>query len=307
MLYPTLPRAPRHPRPTAPAFLTTLVMLAIALVACGGTDDSQTAAHTDMDVQRIFREELQPLIPIFIITCDRLTVLKQTIAALAGASNGAYEVIIHDNHSTFPPMVAYLKELEAQGTKVAWRTEPADRVEMLDGVSETIEAWYRDHDAPFYAVTDPDVALEDNTGVALTLYAELLRRHPKATVVGPMLRVDDIPDFNPFKQNAIDTWHALYDGVTPLEEKFKGRTVRLLAGPIDTTFGMYRGNFTFHRLNRGYSVMPPYGAWHLDWYLDPRALTDDQTYYMRHASDVSHVGGPWMREHVDREAALAGG
>ena len=196
-------------------------------------------------------------------------------------------------------MVAYLHELEAQGTMVAWHEDPVDRAEMLDGVSTTISAWFRDHEAKFYVVTDPDVALEDSSGQALQLYAELLERHPEATVVGPMLRVDDIPDHNPFKQNAIDTWYALYGAVTPLAEIVRGNSVRLLAGPIDTTFGMYRADFAFHRLNLGYSVMSPFAAWHLDWYLDPANLTDDQTFYMRHASVVSHVSGTWMREYID--------
>lgn len=280
-------------------------MATVLLCACGEAPltDVPERLHATMPSHSLVATA-SPTIPVFIITCDRLTVLKKTIASLAQASDGAYEVVIHDNHSTFPPMVDYLHELESQGVLVAWRNEPVDRAEMLNGVSETIEAWFRDHDAPYYAVTDPDVALEDESGQALQLYGELLERHPEATVIGPMLRVDDIPDFNPFKQNAIDTWHYLYDGVPQVEETVAGTKVRLLAGPVDTTFGVYRANFTFHRLNLGYLVMPPYAAYHLDWYLDPHNLTEDQTYYMYHASEVSHVGGPWMREHVANSSTL---
>ena len=67
------------------------------------------------------------------------------------------------------------------------------------------------------------------------------------------------------------------------------------AGPIDTTFGMYRRGYAFRRLSQGFCAYAPYQARHLDWYLDPDALTEDQRYYMEHAFVVSPWGGVWLR------------
>jgi hypothetical protein len=255
------------------------------------------AAHTEAGGAG--RAQATTRIPIFIITCDRLTVLKETMASLERGAGLPYEVVIHDNHSTFPPMLAYLDALEAQGITVVRHDEDVIDVAQLDNVRQTIDAWYRTHDAPYYAVTDPDVALEDDTGRSLAFYAQLLEHYPQYNVAGPLLKVDDLPDY-PFKEEAVTGYRIRFSNVPVLQERFDGGVYGVVPGAIDTTFGMYRKSFGFHRLNEAIMARSPFAARHLDWYIDPTNMADDQVYYMRHASDVSHVGGPWMREYVDR-------
>ena len=61
-------------------------------------------------------------------------------------------------------------------------------------------------------VTNPDIELESGPGDILRFDAHLLPKHPRAQVVGPMLRIDDIPDTYPLKREVIrrhteQCWH----------------------------------------------------------------------------------------------------
>ena len=87
-------------------------------------------------------------IPIFLITCDRLTATQQTIASFYRGVHHLIEIVIHDNASSYPPFLPYLDELEAQGVRGVRNQKRAPHAEMLNDVRATVNAWYRGHDAP---------------------------------------------------------------------------------------------------------------------------------------------------------------
>lgn len=151
-------------------------------------------------------------IPIFVITCDRLTVTQQTIASFYREIAHPIEIVVHDNDSSYPPFLDYLDQLEAQGVRVVGSKKRVAQAEMLNEVRGTVQQWYREHDAPYYVVTDPDIELEPGPGDILQFYAHLLRKHPGAQVMGPMLRIDDVPDSYPLKKEVLrrhtdQFWH----------------------------------------------------------------------------------------------------
>jgi hypothetical protein len=260
------------------------------------------AAHPEMpDFRAHAPNDSRAPIPIFVITCDRLTVLKETIASFYRAIDRPIDLIIHDNHSTFLPMLAYLDALESLGITVVRHDQPADKVDMLSNVRESVDGWYCKHDSPYYAVTDPDIELQDGTGKILDFYSYLLDTHPEVNVVGPMLRTDDLPDYFPFKKDIIRGTLAEYGSRPSVYETFDGHQYRTIGGAIDTTFGLYRKSFGFSRLNYGIQAFPPFACRHLDFYLDPNNLAEDQIYYMKHASELSHVGGIWLREYIEKQ------
>lgn len=291
----------RHADQQEPTLRKILPLLLSTLFLCCGTESvnvtSTQPAPTTTAQQRsgLAPELTDEPIPIFLITCDRLTATQQTIASFYREIHHPIEIVIHDNASSYPPFLAYLDELEAQGVHVVRNERRAAHAEMLNGVRATVNAWYREHDAPYYVVTDPDIELESGPGDIMQFYAHLLQKHPRAQVVGPMLRIDDIPDTYPLKKEVIrrhtdQFWHK-----RPTPVPWKDAETTLQQAPIDTTFGMYRKGYAFRRLSQGFRTYAPYQARHLDWYLDPDSLTEDQRYYMEHASDVSHWGGVWLR------------
>jgi len=207
-----------------------------------------------------------------------------------------YEIVIHDNNSTYKPFLDHLSQLEQEGITVYRSTKTVTVEEQLNSVADSIDSWFITHSAKHYVVTDPDIALEGNCEDILELYAYLLDTVQSIDVVGPMLRIDNIPDFYPLKQKAIarhtkQFWHKM-----PLSMQWKSKTIQYQLAPIDTTFGMYRRGFRFHRLCNGYRIYAPYWARHLDWYINPAQMEEDQIYYLQHASMVSHWSGTWLRE-----------
>lgn len=240
---------------------------------------------------------MQHRIPIFVFTCDRIGVLRDSLASYRRIEPEPI-IVLHDNNSTYPPMLEYLRELEREGVEVVRTGTPIRVADDLNQISATVSDWFSRYDAPYYVVTDPDVAIEDGHSDILDAYGFLLEQFSDATVVGPMLRIDDIPDYYPLKFVAAGRHYYQFWHKTPEEIAWRGRVIKYQHATIDTTFGLYRKHFTFRRHTQGLRVYAPYWARHLDWYIDPAKMTDDQHWYMQHASGVSHWGGAWLRDEL---------
>jgi glycosyltransferase involved in cell wall biosynthesis len=229
-------------------------------------------------------------IPIFIISCNRLTTLKNTIQSYRRTFVDSFEIVIHDNSSTYPPLIKYLKELEQEGVIVYWTkgNHPKDAV-------VSVEKYVKEYNPDYYVVTDPDILFENVPGDLLEYYVFLLEKY-KVDVVGPMLRIDDIPDEYPLKKIAQKRHYDQFWHKVPISTVYKSHRYNIQFAPIDSTFGLYRGSFKFKNQNKGIRVYAPYDAKHTDWYLDPNHLEEDQKYYMEHANDQSHWGGVWLKD-----------
>ena len=229
------------------------------------------------------------MIPIFIITCDRMDVLKKSIQSYYDCIKTPFKIVIVDFGSTFKPTVEYLKGLEKEGTRVYWEKR-IDVNRELNRLSFYINDYFSTHPQSNYVVTDPDVALDSTEGDVLDVYSYLLDKLVKVSVVGPMLRIDDIPDHYPLKEKVtVDSYHTDFHSREVHAICYRNKAIRFVYAPIDTTFGMVKAGKQWIRPMRGARVLSPYSARHLDWYLDPENLTEDQIYYMEHASmKVAH-------------------
>lgn len=224
------------------------------------------------------------MIPIFIITCDRLKVLEQSIQSYYDNIKTPFKIVIIDFGSTFIPTLKYLKQLQGEGKKVYWM-DKINRNSDLNGIDKIIQNYFFDHPVSNYVVTDPDIALDDVNGDILEVYSYLLEEVPGINVVGPMLRIDDIPDYYPKKAKVVSkSLHVDFHSRTVSTIKYKDRDIKYIFAPIDTTFAMSKAGTHWMRLKRGARIFSPYSAKHLDWYINPEDLSPDQTYYIEHAS-----------------------
>lgn len=223
-------------------------------------------------------------VPIFIVTRDRLDVLLKSIESFKQL-NTNYEIIVHDNLSTFKPLIDYLKnESDAGNLTVYW-----NKRNVLEDVGRSISDYYRKGcKSDFYVVTDPDIQLMDIEPDMLEFYIFILKKYQNITVVGPMLQIDDLPDHYPLKQRVIESHTRQFWHKTPTHINYKGVDMQIQYAPIDTTFGMYRKSYSFKPLNSGIRTYKPYSARHLDWYIDPENLSPDQIYYLKSSSSVGH-------------------
>lgn len=229
------------------------------------------------------------MIPIFIIVKDRIQVLKESIESYQQIAT-PYEIVVHDNNSTFPATVQYLKSLEENGVKVYRTRGGRNKNEELNSVSYSIEDYRKHREFSYYVVTDPDIALDAVRGDILDVYCYVLERMD-IEVVGPMLRIDDIPDCYPQKQTVLKIHGAKYWGKEPSVLVDGKKTYRYVLSTIDTTFGLYRSSFKFIRKREGVRLLSPFSARHLDWYIDPANLLPDHVYYMQSAKfSINHWG-----------------
>lgn len=224
------------------------------------------------------------MIPIFIISCDRLEVLKKSIQSYNDCIKTPFEIVIIDFGSTYEPTLEYLKGLEHEKVKVYWK-EKIRHKGNLNNISEIVQDYFKDHSASNYVVTDPDIALDNVEGNILNVYTHLLEILPENYIAGPMLRIDDIPDYYPRKKEVIN-WEMRHNPprlkINTIQ--YENRIVKYIFAHIDTTFSMNRAGTSWRRYVMAARVMPPYSARHLDWYLNPQCLSGDQEYYMKHAS-----------------------
>jgi len=204
------------------------------------------------------------MIPIFIISFNRLNDLKQIISRLE--EDGYRNLHIIDNASTDKKLLYYLEHIPYQvhfmgknyGHMVFWQS----------GIfKDIIESQY-------YVVTDPDVIpIKECPDDYVEYFYRILNQYPDKQKVGFSLKIDDLPDKFRYKTDVIRWESFFYDkklSMSPL----------LFDAEIDTTFALYRPgkikNF-FYAIRTGY----PYTARHLGWYLDNENFSvADKTYFL---------------------------
>lgn len=225
------------------------------------------------------------MIPIFILTCDRLTVLKKSMASYYDYIKTPFKIVIIDFDSTYEPTMGFLRDLERRGVKVYRRERIGNKRRVNILINGVVQDYFKNHPASNYVVTDPDIALDNVEGDVLDVYAYLLKEFPQIPIVGPIMRTDDLPDCFPGKEGIINWENRINFGLGKVNSiQYKDRVIKFVRSRIDTTFRMDRAGAEWRCARGALRVLPPYGSKHLDWYLDPDNLTQDQKYYMEHAS-----------------------
>jgi hypothetical protein len=228
---------------------------------------------------------MEPYVPIFIIVHNQFEILKKTIASYEKYIKTPFQIVYHNVATTYEPTLQFLKEQELLG-RVVYNTTINDH----HTVTQTIDDYYQKHpECEYYVMTDPDIELDNVNGDILELYIHTLKE-TKAVSVGPMLRIDDIPDYYPRKDMAIDYHTQQFWSQCKFVIPFKKEKYRFIACSTDTTFQLcsFKNRPTCFPHHESIRVFSPYSARHLDWYIDPNNLTPCQKYYQQTASDISH-------------------
>jgi hypothetical protein len=205
-------------------------------------------------------------IPIFLVSFNRLSYLQAAIERFE--QMGLTNIIIIDNHSSYPPLLEYYKQTkhkvitmdENYGHRVFWKSPELRQ--------------YRDD---FYIVSDPDVIpIEECPDDLVERLFYVLKRYPNVTKVGLSLKLDDLPD------DGVLTNDVLCHEKQFVESYLKKENVYV--APVDTTFAIYAPDsiankkMTFYcGLRMGY----PYQARHMPWYKRKEEITDEDRFYSK--------------------------
>ena len=250
------------------------------------------------------------MIPIFVIVRDRITVLKQSMESWYKNIDHSIEIILLDQESTYPPMLDFLKEKQKEGIRVEYlkNTAPIPH-KTFPAIASPIYKICEEMKVDNYVLSDPDIILDDVDGDILDFYLYFMKMKPGFKAIGPMLRIDDIPDYYPFKNEVLTRhspfWQATgeFALIRPKEHmRYKNKTVSYQISPIDTTFSL-RNTKDNNGTGIGWTASAvrtrePYIGRHLDWYIDPDNLSDDQKYYIDTSNThkgISHWAGTWMK------------
>jgi len=232
---------------------------------------------------------------IFIISFNRITVLRRSLESYLKLDRiKPSNIHIIDTGSTNLELLQYYEDLKQMGAFVSMIGSLTGGADDLNCVSDVIETAKKTHDFDYYAVTDPDVSLEEAQSDVLDVYRSLLDADSRLEIVGPMLRIEDIPAEYParaacFKRHRDQFWHK-----NPACVELNQKRIHYQIAPIDTTFGLLRREQKFRRLLMGARVYRPYEALHLDWYFTPLNIPEDQINYIKTANPKISHWAPWF-------------
>lgn len=208
-------------------------------------------------------------IPIFIVSYNRLYDLQKIISVFE--KDGYDNLIILDNASTDSELLAYLRKIKNKytvhfftenfGHLVLWRCGLYD---------EYIQSHY-------YVLTDPDlIPIDECPSNYVEVFYNILQKFPQKRKVGFSLKIDDIPDYYPYKWDII-RFESFF------KKKIKDDNYTLYDAPIDTTFALYSPGKLHADSNINFSsairVGYPFVVRHSSWYIKPESMTQKQVKY----------------------------
>jgi hypothetical protein len=208
-------------------------------------------------------------LPIVINAFNRVTCLAELVTALR--ARGYWNLYVIDNASTYPPLIEYYRQARLS-------------VFFLDRNVGCYSLWRTDVEQAFvsshYAFTDPDVLpVDECPNDFVACFLAVLAAHPYVDKVGFGIKIDDIPDHVPLRNEIID-----------IERLFWRRPIgdHLYAAAIDTTFAVYRPGARGGHWLSAIRTGAPYLARHATYYAAPTNLPDEELYYRRTSRKATH-------------------
>jgi hypothetical protein len=140
------------------------------------------------------------LIPVYIISFNRLKYLKQSIEWLE--SNGHTNIIIIDNNSTFKPLLEFYDHTPHKVIKI--NKNKGHLVFHKD------IRFFFIRNFTFYVLTDPDLLpVKECPADYMNHFVNTIKSNQMFTKVGFSLKIDDLPDTYPLK-NLVIEWESKF-------------------------------------------------------------------------------------------------
>ena len=210
-------------------------------------------------------------VPIIIVNFNQLFYLRQMVDFLL--KRGLRRIIIIDNCSTYPPLLTYYSEMKDRLTIHKLKNNEGHKVFW-----EKKRLFYK-YAKGYYVLTDPDILLNANMPQNfLAIFKKLLDENKHINKVGTALRIDDIPDSYPRKQEAIE-WEKKLNWAIEIDKD-------IYEAPIDTTFALYRPGYITGSFFSGIRIAGDFTARHGGWYVDENNMTEEQLYYSKTATSI---------------------
>src|SRR5690606_16287382 len=130
-------------------------------------------------------------IPVYVISFNRLSVLKKTLEGLLRFVERK-NIIIIDNASDYKPILDYYITLVESGITIFYNSKLKSANE-LNTIAPFIEKENARRKCEYYVITDPDISLELSNEDLFRVCKFFLNSMSDINIVGPMLKITDIP------------------------------------------------------------------------------------------------------------------
>jgi pyruvyltransferase len=224
-------------------------------------------------------------IPIFIIVHNQYEILKNSVETYEKYIKTPIEIIFHNVCSTYFETINYLKEKQNEGY-IIYNSDKNDHHTVINSIKDYIS---KNPTCEYVVMTDADIELNQVNGDILEFYIYLLNKLGK-TSVGPMLKIDDIPDEYHNKTQAIVGHKKQFWNKPRKTVLFKDKEYSYIECNTDTTFQLFSAKNIPKQFPHSNSIrtLQPYDARHLDWYVNPNNLSPCQLFYLNNAGKTSH-------------------
>ena len=224
-------------------------------------------------------------IPIFIIVHNQYEILKKVVKSYETNIQYPIEIIFHNVCSTYFETILYLKQKQKEGYMV-YESKINNHHTVINSIKDYIS---KNPNCKYVVMTDPDIELSNVNNDILEFYIYLLHKLKK-TSVGPMLKIDDIPDEYHNKKAAITGHQKQFWNKPRKTIIFKEKKFEYIECCTDTTFQLFSVKNMPKSFPHSNSIrtLKPYDARHLDWYVNPNNLLPCQLYYLNNTSNISH-------------------
>lgn len=224
-------------------------------------------------------------IPIFIIVHNQYEILKKTVESYEKYIKTPIEIIFHNVCSSYFETINYLKKKENEGY-IVYNSDKNNHHTVINSIKHYIS---KNPKCEYIVMTDPDIELNKVNGDILEFYIYLLNKLNKTTV-GPMLKIDDIPDEYYNKKAAITGHKKQFWKKQKKTILFNNKKYEYIECNTDTTFQLFSAKNIPKKFPHSNSIrtLQPYDARHLDWYTNPNNLSPCQLYYLNNTSKISH-------------------
>lgn len=214
--------------------------------------------------------------PVFVILRDRYESLAQLLKWLE--SQKLKKIIFIDNDSRLPQLVDFLSKTDYQVLELG--RNMTHKAPWTAGIIKVLCP------EDFYVITDPDIIPTVTQKDALKHFYEVHKQFPQYMKVGFGLKIDDLPDEYPLK-NEVIKWESQF---------WKNKLIEgVYEAGVDTTFAVYKPRTYQYMLNPSIRLGEPFVARHLPWYHRTDNLSDEEIFYrLRADKDVSS----WNRDHL---------
>jgi hypothetical protein len=211
-------------------------------------------------------------IPVFVNAFNHLGFLRKAVEDLS--SHAGLEVIVVDNASTYPPLLAWYENCPCEVIRLSRNLGP--RAPWICGLVE-------ERATDYYVVTDFDLDFSELPPDFISELISTFERFPHIVKAGLALRIDDLHEDFPLREQTI-IWERRFWEVeeSPL----------VYRAPVDTTFALY--SKARPHADRFYEAVRMAGGLtvrHRPWYWHPAGLDAEDLYYIA----TTRVAAGWKK------------